>query len=103
MDIMTRLPELVEQQDPTAVPDAAQQSEIDDLTRAVPRVIELLPDVLTDKTDVRHKVALNEMVSGLVKLMDRIRPFALVCLLAFLLLHTANDMCMCSHIVDCRC
>lgn len=79
VDIMTRLPELLDERDSNAVPDAAQASEFEAHLRAVPKIIGLLPDIFTDRSDIRHKVALNEMTSGLVKLVDKIRPLALVC------------------------
>ncbi|KAF8069104.1 nuclear protein 96-domain-containing protein [Lyophyllum atratum] len=75
--IMTRLPQLAEQVSNDAVPDAAHSTEIDTLTRSVPRLIGILPDVLRDGNDPRHKAALAEMVSGMVAQVDKLRPLVL--------------------------
>ncbi|GLB42170.1 putative nuclear protein 96 [Lyophyllum shimeji] len=75
--IMTRLPELADQQLKDAVPDASQNTEIDTLTRSVPRIIGILPDVLRDTSNPRHTAALAEMVSSMVAQVDKLRPLAL--------------------------
>ncbi|KAJ3813268.1 nuclear protein 96-domain-containing protein [Lentinula aff. lateritia] len=101
-DIMTRIPTLipseinpvVEGLEPDAVPDAMRAKELDDLVRGIPRLISLLPDVLTlahsgskggsraNRTDaaqlkLKHQVALHEMTARLVKIIDRVRPNAM--------------------------
>jgi nuclear pore complex protein Nup98-Nup96 len=81
---MTRLPELYEQlQEGDAVPDASQALELDELVRSVPKLIGILPDVLRDRSDVRHNAALAEMIAGLVVVLDKVQPLALVCVFFF--------------------
>lgn len=76
---MTRLPELQQQiADTSAVPDATQETELDELTRSIPKLIEMLPSILRDRDDPRHHAALAEMISGLVQVLDRSKPLALV-------------------------
>lgn len=77
---MTRLPELQAEQANDAVADASQATEIDELARSVPKLIGILPDVLRNTSDVRHRAALSEMVAGLVAQVDKVRPLALVSL-----------------------
>ncbi|KAF5369066.1 hypothetical protein D9758_002925 [Tetrapyrgos nigripes] len=72
--VMTRLPVLLEEESPDAMPDASSAQEMEDLIRSVPKLVGLLPDVLTSRTDMRHKVALHEMTSRLVTMVDRARP-----------------------------
>lgn len=74
--IIVRLPEIaqeLEEQD-----DLELEAELDELIRSVPRLIGILPDVLRDRSDVRHNAAVSEMVAGLVKSVDKVRPLALV-------------------------
>ncbi|EDR08209.1 uncharacterized protein LACBIDRAFT_297625 [Laccaria bicolor S238N-H82] len=82
--IMTRLPELYDQLAEEsgrhgAVPDASQQDEIEDLSRRVPRLIDILPNVLhgSRKMDDRHPAALEEMVNGLLGVVERANPLIL--------------------------
>ncbi|KAF5379022.1 hypothetical protein D9615_006077 [Tricholomella constricta] len=77
VQIMKRLPVLAEQQSPDVVPDAVDNTAIDDLTKSVPRLIGLLPDVLRDSSDPRHGAALSEMVSGMVGVVNKLRPLVL--------------------------
>ncbi|KZV72700.1 hypothetical protein PENSPDRAFT_575693 [Peniophora sp. CONT] len=71
VDILTKLPELRQQVlDPNAVADAAQAAEMEDLVRSIPRLIGILPDVLRDREDPRHNVALAEMVDSLTHELD---------------------------------
>ncbi|KAF9066758.1 nuclear protein 96-domain-containing protein [Rhodocollybia butyracea] len=101
-NIMLRIPVLipsdsnpvVEGLEPNTIPDAVRATELDDLVRGIPRLIALLPDVLslahsgsksrsekarTDQTQlkVKHQVALHEMTARLVKVVDRVRPSVL--------------------------
>jgi nuclear pore complex protein Nup98-Nup96 len=77
--IMTRLPELqLNLDDPNAVPDATQSSELDDLARSIPRLIDILPDVFRNRDDPRHNAALTEVTAGLISMLDKIKPLALV-------------------------
>ena len=76
--IITRLPQLLEEQVDDAVPDASQSTEIDDLARSVPKLIGILPDVLRNNWDPRHPAALKVMTAALVAQTDKIRPLALV-------------------------
>ncbi|KIK96637.1 hypothetical protein PAXRUDRAFT_825734 [Paxillus rubicundulus Ve08.2h10] len=74
---MTRLPELHISLSDAATPDAVEEQEFESLTRSIPRLISILPDVLSSQTDPRHKVALAEMVSGLTAILDQVKPLAL--------------------------
>ncbi|KAK7681366.1 hypothetical protein QCA50_015457 [Cerrena zonata] len=75
---MTRIPKLREQVlDSGAVPDTTQANELEELTRGVPKLISLLPDVLPDHHNLRYKAALSEMITGLTLLIDRVRPLAI--------------------------
>lgn len=62
----------------TAVPDAAEAAELDNLARSVPRLISILPDVLHDQSDVRHQAAVAEMTAHLTTRLDRVKPLAIV-------------------------
>ncbi|KAF8652360.1 hypothetical protein AX16_004390 [Volvariella volvacea WC 439] len=75
--IMTRLPELHDEQAENAVFGATHATEIEELTRKVPKIIGLLPDILQKKGDLRHKAALSEMTRSLVSLINRVKPLAL--------------------------
>ncbi|KAH7910133.1 nuclear protein 96-domain-containing protein [Hygrophoropsis aurantiaca] len=75
--VMTRIPELHAQIDPYAVPDAAQEEELEKFSRSVPKLIGLLPDILSSNSNPLHQVALAEMISGLTSVLDQVRPLAL--------------------------
>jgi len=75
---MTRIPELRVLLSESTVPDVVEEQELDNFTRSVPRLINILPDVLSNSSDPRHKVALAEMISGLTAVLDLVRPLALV-------------------------
>ncbi|KAG1776846.1 nuclear protein 96-domain-containing protein [Suillus placidus] len=74
---MTRIPELHASLTESAVADAVEEQELDNFTRTVPRLINILPDVLSNPSDPRHKVALAEMISGLTAVLDIVKPLAL--------------------------
>ncbi|EKM57526.1 uncharacterized protein PHACADRAFT_206423 [Phanerochaete carnosa HHB-10118-sp] len=77
---MTRMPDLRDELDAAAadaVPDPECAAEIEELGRTVPRMISLLPDILRDRSDLRHGAALAEMIAGLAAGLDRLRPLAL--------------------------
>ena len=74
---MTRLPELQASLD-DAVPDATQASELDDLVRGIPKLIDMLPNVLRNQDDPRHIAALADMVAELILKLDKVKPLALV-------------------------
>ncbi|THH00872.1 hypothetical protein EW026_g1746 [Hermanssonia centrifuga] len=72
---MTRLPELRERLvGVNAVPDVTDTTELEELSRSVPKLIGILPDVLHDHSDIRHTAALAEMISGLTLRLDQLRP-----------------------------
>lgn len=73
-----RLPDLKENLDENTVPDASEAHELEELTRSVPKLIGILPDVLRDRGDSRHNVALAGMVSDLTAALDQVNPQALV-------------------------
>lgn len=73
------------------MPDAAVASEIDELARKIPKLIGILPDVLTkQKSDRRHKAALIEMTSALVALVDRARPLSMVSSIFLFIFHSLS-------------
>jgi hypothetical protein len=69
-----RLPDLKEHLDEDTVPDAAEAQELEELTRGVPKLMGILPDVLRDRGDARHNVALAGMVSDLTAALDQVNP-----------------------------
>lgn len=73
-----RLPDLKEHLDEDAVPDASEAQELEELTRGVPKLVGILPDVLRDHGDARHNVALASMVSDLTAALDQVNSQALV-------------------------
>jgi nuclear pore complex protein Nup98-Nup96 len=85
VDTMTRLPQLLDdvaaENDGTeAVPNAARAQEIETLSKQIPRLISLLPDILyrNRSTDSRHVAALEEMTKDLLKLVESAQPLLLV-------------------------
>ena len=76
--LMTRLPDLYDEQTVYAVPDATMAIEIEELTRKIPKMIGLLPDIFFKKDDPRHKAALVTMTGTLVGLLDKSKPLTLV-------------------------
>jgi hypothetical protein len=82
--IMTRLPRLLDavtaDDDEDAIPDASQAQEIDDLSKRIPKIILMLPDILHRNrlTDARHPAAVEEMTKDLLKLVERAKPLLLV-------------------------
>ncbi|EJD03515.1 uncharacterized protein FOMMEDRAFT_83835 [Fomitiporia mediterranea MF3/22] len=81
-----------------AVPDVAEQSELEALTGRIPQLIGVLPDVLHDKpgTDDQCKAALSHMLSRLLECVDpsspvRLSPFELVASNACLILINISD------------
>lgn len=73
-----RLPDLKEHLDEDAVPDASEAQELEELTRSVPKLIGVIPDVLRDRGDPRHNVALVGMVSDLTAALDQVNSQVLV-------------------------
>lgn len=73
-----RLSDLQEHLDEDAVPDASETQELEDLTRSVPKLVGILPDVLRDRGDPRHNVALASMVSDLTAALDQVDSQLLV-------------------------
>jgi nuclear pore complex protein Nup98-Nup96 len=73
-----RLPDLKEHLDEDAVPDASEALELEELTRNVPKLIGIIPDVLRDRGDARHNVALVDMVSDLTTALDQVNSQVLV-------------------------
>ncbi|EIN08184.1 hypothetical protein PUNSTDRAFT_102949 [Punctularia strigosozonata HHB-11173 SS5] len=78
VDVVTRLDALRAQvEDPDAVADAVQMTELEDICRGIPKLIDILPDVLSDRTDPRHNVALSMMTSDLMSHLSQIRPLSI--------------------------
>lgn len=85
VDTMTRLPKLLddvaaENDEAEVMPDAARSQEIETMSKQIPRLISLLPDILhrNRATDPRHVAALEEMTKELLKLVERAQPLLLV-------------------------
>lgn len=79
--IVTRLPELQDDLGQEQELDAisALEDEMDELTRNASKLIGILPDALRDRSDPRHNAALSDMIGALVRMVDKVRPFTLVC------------------------
>ncbi|KAG6889187.1 hypothetical protein C0992_006104 [Termitomyces sp. T32_za158] len=60
-----------------AVPNAVQDTQFEDLIKSVPRLIELLPDLFREGSDPRHRIALTEIVAGLVGQVKKYAPTVL--------------------------
>ncbi|KAG2008335.1 nucleoporin nup189 [Coprinopsis cinerea AmutBmut pab1-1] len=88
VNIMTRVPILQDQVESerneqgldTTIPDAAVADELDELTRKIPKLIALLPDVLyrNRNVDDRHAAAIEEMTQGLLHVMGKAKPSMLL-------------------------
>jgi nuclear pore complex protein Nup98-Nup96 len=77
--IMTRVPDLHDRmQEEDAVPDASDAMELAELVRHIPKLIGILPDILHDRSDPRHKASPAVMISGLIHYLDRIQPLSFV-------------------------
>lgn len=84
--ILTRLPKLQDQfedddeDNRPVVRDVAAAQETDDLTRRVPKIISILPDVFyrSRTSDPRHAAAAEEMVKNLLAATENAKPIALV-------------------------
>ncbi|KZT25680.1 hypothetical protein NEOLEDRAFT_1156120 [Neolentinus lepideus HHB14362 ss-1] len=74
-DIMITLPGLLSevQAEPDADPDPAQKTAIEEMSLLIPRLIGLLPDILSDRADPRHRAALTHMTGKLTILLGRIK------------------------------
>ena len=75
---MTRLPELHASLTDNDFLEASEEQELEGLARSIPKLIDILPDLLLSQSDPRHKVALSEMISGLTANLDQTKPLALV-------------------------
>ncbi|TFY59543.1 hypothetical protein EVG20_g7759 [Dentipellis fragilis] len=76
--VKLRLPQIrTDVLDLETVPDAAQASELEELVWSIPRLIAILSDVLRDRADPRHNVALSVMIANLTRLLDTVDPLAL--------------------------
>jgi len=82
--VMTRLPRLLDaaaaDNEEDTLPGASRAEEIEDLSKTVPKIIAILPDVLhrSRVMDARHPAALEEMTKDLLKLVERAKPMLLV-------------------------
>ena len=93
---LTRLPQLREllvQGDGTLPADEA--AELDQFSRSVPKLVSMLPEVLPDRSNVRHNAAVAEMTSKLVHHLDRTRPLAIVRIVARHNVHLFADETAC--------
>ena len=77
--VLTRLPQLRDRLIETdGALDAGELSELEQLSRSVPKLVSIIPDVLPDRTNIRHTAAAAEMTNQLVRHLDQIRPLAIV-------------------------
>ena len=73
---MTRVPELM--QDLRVSRDDSQVTELEELTRSIPKLIGILPALVRDQAGVGQTVAVATMISGLTRQLDNALPLALV-------------------------
>jgi len=66
-DCISKIPGLLESVH-SAVADAAEELELERLSRAVPQLIQLLPDVLPDRKNLYHNICLGVMLKALMAL-----------------------------------
>ena len=90
---MTRLPELRERLEDMPHPSEGLGAEVEELTRSVPKLIGVLSDALRDRSDVRHKAALAEMISGLTSRLDQLRPLSVSLIIIASSCLTYEDAC----------
>ena len=77
---MTKAPELrSEVQNSVAIVDTLKVAELDELTRNIPKLLGILPDLLRNRNDPRHRAALSEMSAKLTTELDKVQPLSLVC------------------------
>ncbi|KAI6148667.1 nuclear protein 96-domain-containing protein [Pisolithus tinctorius] len=74
---MIRLRELHASLSDTDTLDEAEEQELENLARSIPKLIGSLPELLPSSSDPRHMVALSEMISGLTANLDQMKPLAL--------------------------
>jgi len=67
-DCISRIPSLLESVNSAAVPDAVEEAELDRLSRIVPQLIQLLPDVLPNRKSLHHNICLGIMLKALMAL-----------------------------------
>ncbi|KAH9941590.1 nuclear protein 96-domain-containing protein [Epithele typhae] len=76
--VLTRLPQLrdrILQGDGMLTED--ETADLEHYARAVPKMLNILPDVLPDRSNVRHNAAVTEMTNKLVYHLDRTKPLAI--------------------------
>ncbi|CAE7229687.1 unnamed protein product [Rhizoctonia solani] len=71
-DCMARLPELLLDA-ALGEPDAAQAIELERLSRAVPQLLGLLPEMFPDKTNIRQQICLGNMISSLMQFLPALK------------------------------
>ncbi|KAF9010120.1 nuclear protein 96-domain-containing protein [Cyathus striatus] len=84
VEILTNVPKLQEeiareQQKGTIIEGPHKMQELDSLTKRVPKIVGILPDILYRRrmTDVRHAAALEEMVKDLLAVVKKSKPILL--------------------------
>ncbi|KIL64131.1 hypothetical protein M378DRAFT_178965 [Amanita muscaria Koide BX008] len=79
-------------QDRVSPVDTSSAQELDDLTRRVPKVLGLLPDVMNRRqsTDPRHPAALEQMTKDLIGVLEKAKPSMLVSYSRSLCRHAPN-------------
>ncbi|KAI0822929.1 nuclear protein 96-domain-containing protein [Trametes gibbosa] len=75
---LARLPQLRERfVQGDGVLSAEESSELEQFSRSVPKLVSILPEVLPDRSNIRHTAAVAEMTTQLVRHLDQIRPLAI--------------------------
>ncbi|KAH7345325.1 nuclear protein 96-domain-containing protein [Rhizoctonia solani] len=71
-ECMSKLPELLFD---VAIgePDATQAIEVERLSRAVPQLLGLLPEMFPDKTNIRQQICLGNMISSLMQFLPALK------------------------------
>ncbi|KEP54149.1 nucleoporin [Rhizoctonia solani 123E] len=71
-DCMAKLPELLLD---VAIgePDATQAAEMERLSRAVPQLLGLLPEMFPDKSNIRQQICLGNMISSLMQFLPALK------------------------------
>ncbi|KAG8759967.1 hypothetical protein FRC11_001141, partial [Ceratobasidium sp. 423] len=71
-DCMAKLPELLFDV-ALGEPDATQAIELERLSRAVPQLLGLLPEMFPDKTNIRQQICLGNMISSLMQFLPALK------------------------------
>ena len=79
---MQRIPRLREKIEDTEGAAEDLVAEVEELSRTVPRLISILAEALRERSDLRHRAALSQMITGLTLELDQLRPLAVSLIVA---------------------